>query len=128
MLTRPIAGVGYSHAYNPTDADRMNRVHAYVMANFKREIRLSEAAALAHMSDSAFCRYFKAHANKTFSAFVSEIRIGYACKLLAQTRLSITQIAYDCGFTTLSNFNRQFRQLTHDTPLHYRRQFADTHV
>ncbi|SDM48379.1 AraC-type DNA-binding protein [Catalinimonas alkaloidigena] len=124
---RPVASLGYSHAYNPTDADRMNRVHTYVMDHFKGEVRLSEAAALASMSDSAFCRYFKAHANKTFSAFVSEIRIGYACKLLAQEHLSITQIAYECGFPTLSNFNRQFKRVTQETPFHYRKQFLNPH-
>jgi AraC-like DNA-binding protein len=76
-------------------------------------------ADLAGMTPPAFCRYFKAHANKTFSCFVSEVRIGHACKLLMNGTLSITQVSFDSGFRTLSNFNRQFKDITGQTPSRY---------
>lgn len=123
---RIISGTGYTNQINEADTERMNQVHDYVMRNFKQTIRLEEAATLANMTPSSFSRYFKTRANKTFSAFVSDIRIGHARKLLQDDRLSIAQISYECGFKTLSNFNKQFRDITHKTPSEYKREYAKT--
>ncbi|GAB3567214.1 AraC family transcriptional regulator [Spirosoma luteolum] len=98
---------------------RMQVVHDYVLNHFPEELSLETVADLAGMTAPAFCRYFKARANKTFSEFVSEVRIGHACKLLTNTQLSITQISYESGFRTLSNFNRQFKDITGQTPSGY---------
>lgn len=119
-----ISSVGYTHRINETDTERMNRVHDYVMRNFRQNIRLEHAANLASMTPSSFSRYFKVRANKTFSAFVSEIRIGHACKLLQEDQISIAQISYECGFRTLSNFNKQFRDNTGKTPSEYKQEYA----
>jgi hypothetical protein len=73
---------GYSNSLKPSDTERMNKVHEYVMKNFREKISLEEVAAIASMTPTAFSRYFKVHANKTFSDFITEIRIGYSCKLL----------------------------------------------
>ncbi|MEQ9440645.1 MAG: AraC family transcriptional regulator [Cyclobacteriaceae bacterium] len=121
---RIISGTGYTNRINEADTERMNQVHDYVMRNFKQNIRLEEAAALASMTPSSFSRYFKTRANKTFSAFVSDIRIGHARKLLQDDWLSIAQISYECGFKTLSNFNKQFRDITQKTPSEYKKEYA----
>ena len=97
----------------------MQVVHDYVLNHFPEELSLETVADLAGMTAPAFCRYFKARANKTFSEFVSEVRIGHACKLLMNTPLSITQVSYESGFRTLSNFNRQFKDITGLTPSGY---------
>jgi AraC-like DNA-binding protein len=102
----------------------MNKVHAYVMKNFREKITLNEVAALANMTPSSFSRYFKTHANKTFSEFLAGIRIGYSCKLIIEKKMNITQTCYDSGFNTLSNFNRQFKALTQFTPMEYRRRYV----
>ena len=103
----------------------MNRVYSYVMKNFREKISLRDVASIANMSPSAFSRYFKVHANKTFSNFLSEIRIGYSCKLLIQQKTDIAQICYDSGFNTLSNFNRQFKNITHYNPFEYRKKYSE---
>ncbi len=121
---RPVASVGYANTHKSSETERMQRVHEYVMQRFREEVRLEEAASLAGMSPAAFCRYFKARTNKTFSGFVSEIRIGHACKLLMNKELSVNQTAFDSGFNTLSNFNRQFREVTGQTPVAYRRAYG----
>ncbi|GAB3955289.1 AraC family transcriptional regulator [Spirosoma harenae] len=110
---------GYTNTVKPTETDRMQLVHDYVLSHFADEISLDRVADLAGMTSPAFCRYFKARANKTFSEFVSEVRIGHACKLLMSGKLSITQISFDSGFRTLSNFNRQFKDITGQTPSNY---------
>jgi len=76
------------------------------------------------MSPSAFSRYFKVHANKTFSDFLTEIRVGHSCKLLTSQTTNVSQVCYDSGFSTLSNFNRQFKAVTHYSPLEYRRKYS----
>lgn len=118
-----LANPGYSNTLKEADTERMNKVHAYVMKNFREKITLEAAASLANMTPTSFSRYFRMHANKTFSDFVTGIRIGYSCKLLIDKRMSITQACYESGFNTLSNFNRQFKQYTQTTPLQYRSRY-----
>ncbi|MGB3588968.1 MAG: AraC family transcriptional regulator [Tunicatimonas sp.] len=120
-----ISSVGYTHRINETDTERMNRVHDYVMHNYKQNISLEKVASLANMTPSSFSRYFKVRANKTFSAFVSDIRIGHACKLLQENQMNIAQVSYECGYRTLSNFNKQFRDITNRTPSKYKNEYAE---
>lgn len=121
-----LASEGYSNLLEEAESDRMNRVHAYVMQNFREKVSLEDVAAIANMSSSSFSRYFKIHANKPFTDFLSEIRIGYACKLLIEKSVSISEACYESGFNTLSNFNRQFKEITHHSPLQYRKKYKET--
>jgi AraC-like DNA-binding protein len=123
---RLLASEGYSNQLKEAESDRMNKVHAYVMKNFREKVTLEDVAAIASMSPSSFSRYFKMHANKPFTEFLSEIRIGYACKLLVDKDVSISEACYECGFNTLSNFNRQFKEITHHSPLQYRKKYKGT--
>lgn len=118
-----ITSLGYVNTYKVSETERMQKVHNYVLQHFREELRLREVAALAGMSEAAFCRYFKTRTNKTFTDFVSEIRIGYACKLLVDQSGGIAQVAFDSGFDTLSNFNRHFKKVTGQTPREYRKAY-----
>ncbi len=120
-----LATEGYFNSMKETETDRMNRVHAYVMKNFREKIRLEDVSAIANMTPTSFSRYFKVHANKTFSDFLTEIRVGHSCKLLTTQKISVSQVCYDSGFGTLSNFIRQFKAITACTPLEYRRKYSD---
>lgn len=120
---RYISSVGYTNTSKEVDKDRMSDVYNYIMLNFRKDIMLEEVAAIANMSPTSFSRYFKARTNKSFSAFVSELRIGYACKQLMVEKHTIAQICYECGYNTLSNFNKQFKELMHKTPFEYRKQY-----
>jgi AraC-like DNA-binding protein len=110
---------------NEVDSDRIKKVLEHVSENFKNQIKLDDVAQLANMSESAFSRYFKKRTRKTFSNFLTDIRIEYACKLLQNDKLSISQIAFDSGFYNLSNFNRQFKSNKKITPLAYRMNYMD---
>jgi len=83
----------------------------------------SPAAAQRRQRTSSFSRYFAMKNNKPFSRFIAEIRIKHACKMLTETDESIAQICYDCGFNTLSNFNRQFKELMLKKPMQYKKEF-----
>jgi len=109
---------------HPRHHDRMDRVYAHLMGRFTESVRLAEVARVAGMTETAFCRYFREHTNRTFSRFVAELRVGYACRLLAEEETSIARVGIRCGYPTLSNFNRQFRDLVGLTPRQYRRKYG----
>ena len=118
-----IADANYINHHKDSERDRMNLVYELVMKDYTKKISLKEAADLCNLSESAFSRYFKSRANQSFSSFLSQVRIHQACKLLQEEKLNISQICFDCGFFTLSNFNRQFKQRMGKTPLEYRNEF-----
>ena len=118
-----LANPEYSNSLKESDTERMNKVHAYVMKKFREKITLEDVAALANMTPTSFSRYFKTHANKTFSDFLTGIRIGHSCRLLVEKKMNITEACYESGFNTLSNFNRQFKAYTQVTPMEYRRRY-----
>ncbi|MGO8503863.1 helix-turn-helix domain-containing protein [Rhizobium leguminosarum] len=58
--------------------------------------------------------------DKNVSQYVNDYRIGEACRLLAATQKSVTEVMFEVGFQTKSNFNREFRRVTDMTPLAWR--------
>ncbi|MEJ7692394.1 AraC family transcriptional regulator [Daejeonella sp.] len=105
------------------ETNRMNKVYGYVMKNFRQKIKLEEVAALVNMTRTSFSRYFRSRVNKSFSDFLKEIRIEYACKLLHEEKMNIDSIGYECGFQTLSNFNKQFKNVMKKQPHTYRNEY-----
>ncbi|MEM9643647.1 MAG: AraC family transcriptional regulator, partial [Planctomycetota bacterium] len=87
------------------------------------ELSHKELAALAEMNASAFSRFFKQSTGRTVSAYINELRIGLASRLLIDTDDSIVAVSQQAGFSNLSNFNRRFRQLRQMTPRYYRTRF-----
>ncbi|HRY50627.1 MAG TPA: AraC family transcriptional regulator [Candidatus Paceibacterota bacterium] len=111
-----IVSPGYTAALAPWNQARMERVIQAINQQLDGPIRLNEVARLAGLSEGAFSRFFRLHSGRTFPTFVNQLRIGRACRLLAEDAQKITDIAFACGFTNLSNFNRQFRRIKKMTP------------
>jgi AraC-like DNA-binding protein len=107
---------------NVTDSIKMNRVLEYALAHYKSDISINGAAALANLSGSAFCRYFKSRTQKSFLGFVIEMRLNEACRLLQETDMPVLEICYEAGFNNLSNFNRLFRKQYSESPGAYRKK------
>jgi AraC-like DNA-binding protein len=95
---------------------KINQVFEFIMDNFSNSITLDEVAQVASMNKSAFCRYFKNKTKKTFSTFLNEIRIGYACKLIRENNCPIMEAAYLSGYNSPSHFNKQFRLIKNISP------------
>lgn len=102
-------------------SDRFGKVTEYIMRNFDKEITLPEVASIANMAVTTFCNFFKDHFRVTFVEYLNTVRIGYACKLLADDDHNIVEIAYESGFKNLANFNRQFKRFKNMTPTEYRK-------
>ena len=120
---RPIASPGFLPVLESSDQDRMQRVCNYINSHLAGTIDRARVAREAHLSEGACSRFFKLRTGKTLPQYVNELRVGRACRLLAEEEGKITGIALECGFTNLANFNRRFREITRVTPRDYRRQF-----
>jgi AraC-like DNA-binding protein len=115
-----LASDNFVESFKQSSNQKLYQIYEYVSKNFQQKIDLDEAAKVANMSKTAFCRFFKNKTQKTFSEFLNEMRINYAQKLLAEDKLSVAQIAYECGFNSPSYFNKQFKAKTGIAPLEMR--------
>lgn len=118
-----ISSKAYDEGIDQHETDRLNKVYEYAFRNFRKKVLLEDLAELLHMTPTSFSRYFAMKNNKPFSRFIAEIRIKHACKMLTETDESIAQICYDCGFNTLSNFNKQFKEIMLKKPMQYKKEF-----
>lgn len=107
---------------NAKEKDRMNRIIKHTTLHFRRNIPLEEIANVANLSKSAFCRYFKKTVKKSYLEFLYEIRVEYACKLLLEDNMGMTQICYDSGFNNPSSFSQRFKKIKNITPYEYRKE------
>lgn len=107
---------------NPQDSDKINTIYKYVNNNFQKHITLDEIADKVSMTVPAFCRYFKKTTGKTFTQLVNEYRVVHATKLLNESKMSIADICYECGFNNFSHFNKQFNEVTGKSASQYRKE------
>lgn len=99
---------------------RMAKVMAYLKVRLREEIKQSEVAEYVHMTPQGFSRFFRSTTGKTFVSFVNGLRIMEACQLLANSDADIVDIAFECGYANLSNFNRRFLDIKGMPPREYR--------
>ncbi len=121
---RPLASPGFVRALRKEDVERIDRVLGFLADRYDGDVSLPEAARAAHLSVPAFCRFFKKRTGRTFVAYVNELRLGRACRLLVETDRAVSDIAFASGFNNLSNFNRRFLELRGMSPRDYRRAFS----
>jgi AraC-like DNA-binding protein len=120
-----IASAGFVPVLNGSDQDRMQRVCDYINAHLEEPIERATVAREAHLSQGAFSRFFKLRTGKTLPGYINELRVGRACRLLAEGETKITDVALGCGFANLANFNRRFLEITGLTPRNYRGRFQN---
>lgn len=111
---------GYALETEPQDSSKIDSIYKHINDHFKEHISLKEIADVASMTVPAFCRYFKKVTGKTFTKLVNEYRVVHATKLLSESQMSITDIAYECGFNNFSHFNKLFKEITGKSASKYR--------
>lgn len=114
-----LSSINNPHPPSKEESKKINSVINYILNNYRKDIPLKKIAEVANYSKAAFCRYFKKRTRKTFSQFLNEVRISKACKMLRNTELNISQIAFKSGYNNVSNFNRQFKRQMNMTPKSY---------
>jgi AraC-like DNA-binding protein len=112
--------------YKPADSEvesSADRIRSYTQEmehDFYSEQTLAEAAAQTGMGERRFSQLFRELNGCSWLNHLRELRIEHACLLLKETDHSPTAIAYECGFSDLSNFYRAFKKKTNQAPLEYR--------
>ena len=100
----------------------MQKAMKYILQNFHKPIYLKDLLEITSMSNTSFYAKFKNTYRMPFKDYLLKVRVGYACKLLAEGHNSISGIAYQSGFENISNFNRQFRRIQGITPSRYQKE------
>lgn len=103
--------------------DRLTEVCSFVRENFFRSIPVKEVASIAKMSPHSFSRFFSHSTGSGFVDYVNQVRTNKACYLLRETDHQINEIVFECGFATVSNFNKQFRKHAGMSARDYRAQY-----
>ncbi len=101
---RRLASPTYAPSLALYQGERINRVCELISRRFRDDITQAEASRAAKMSVPSFSRFFRRATNRTFRAFLNEVRIGHAARLLLESDRTVAEICYDSGFGNLSNF------------------------
>ncbi len=97
----------------------MRKALDFILQNYQKHIEIKDLLQITNMSNTAFYAAFKTTYRMSFKSYLLKIRVGYACRLLTDGHMTISEIAYDCGFENISNFNRQFKKIKGITPTEY---------
>ncbi len=116
-----IASNAFHNIVSKKNEMRINKICIYIQNNFSNKITLKQVADLIYLTESNFCKFFKKATGKTYSDYLNEIRINESCRLLIQSEKTINIISYECGYETLSYFNRVFYTKKGMTPSMYRK-------
>jgi len=109
-----------SHGITESEGIRISNIYNYILQHYSEAVTLDDVAREACMTPQAFCRYFKKHTGHTFVSFLNNMRVNEACKKLTENKYeSISVVAYKCGFTSITNFNRVFKGIMGNSPRGY---------
>lgn len=113
----------YKLTFDEKGNKKMTDVYTYIRENYFKPISLDKVAKIARMSPFSFSRYFKKNCGACFVEYLNRVRTNKACYLLRETDYQVQDIALECGFGSVSNFNKQFRKTEGLSPRDYRAQF-----
>ena len=114
------AGVGDGHEKNAT----LNNVVRYLYKNFGENPSLKKIALMSGYSPNYFSKIFSEFAGKGYTEFLNDLKVAHAKVLLSSDEKTVSEIAFYCGFSSLSNFYRVFREATGVAPLDYRKNLG----
>ena len=120
ILSEVTASAGFD-----METDRLGDVYKYIKEKYQEDISLQKISGIAGLTPQSFCRLFKKRSGFHFLEYLTRVRIDNACKLLIETDRPISNIAYSCGFKTVSNFNKLFKTITNKNPKTFRSEIVE---
>lgn len=108
----------------PTATPKSTPIQAallYLHMHFRENPRLSELAEIAHYNTSYFSIVFHRELGMTYCQYLNMLKISYAKSLLLSSGLKISDICFECGFTSRANFLRLFKKQVGLSPLQFRK-------
>ncbi|TAH02887.1 MAG: AraC family transcriptional regulator [Sphingobacteriales bacterium] len=115
-----LSDASFSNVTLSYNSRRIDKAFEYMNLNYHKSVTLNEVAKLVNMGTVSFSRFFKARTGITFIDSLLELRLGHASRLLIDTTQSVAEVAYNCGFNNISNFNRLFKKKKGCTPKEFR--------
>jgi len=100
---------------------KLKNVLSFIRSNYDKQITLDDMAISAGMSPKYFCYFFRDMTRKTPIEYLNMYRIEKASRKLLNSDLSVTDIAFSCGFNDLSYFIKTFKALKGITPAKFRK-------
>ena len=120
----PLASTGYVHGWTRRqrrdNGSRISEIVDRIRSGLTEDLTQAEVARDIGLTPTSFSRFFRRETGRTFTAFVQELRISEACRLLTETELGVATIAYQVGFRSLAHFNKVFLRLKGRTPRQWR--------
>ncbi|MBQ4630457.1 MAG: helix-turn-helix transcriptional regulator [Clostridia bacterium] len=93
----------------------------YIDANYSKQITLPQLSEIINVNEFYFCRLFKRVVNTPVMQYLNFVRVCKAEKLLLSTDKSVSEIAFETGFSSVSYFNRIFKKYKYCTPKMYKK-------
>ncbi len=112
----------FVNKYSSKEQKRIRKIYGFIDEKYQSKILLEEVASLCNLTKPAFCRYFKKATGSTFIAFLNQYRISQAKRLLLKGK-NVTEACFECGFESLSYFNRSFKKVTGENPSEFRKTY-----
>ncbi len=101
---------------------RINDIIIFLQNNFQESLTVEKIAKKFYMNSEYFSRYFKSRMGISAREYLTEIRMGYAKKLVCQSEHKILDICMACGYNSIATFLRDFKQKFNCTPKQMREQ------
>lgn len=102
----------------------VRRARHHITQHLAEPLCLEEVARNSGVSPFHFCKIFKRFTGLTFTEYVNRARVEKAKQLLIKPQSRVTEVAYDVGFQSLSQFNRSFRRVMDQSPTEFRSQMT----
>lgn len=102
-----------------SDIKEFSSITSYIETNYTQVITLDTLAQLSGISKFELCRKFKSATGRTITDYVNYVRLCHEKELLKENK-RITDIAYECGFSSVQYFNRTFKKYNGCSPGNYK--------
>jgi AraC-like DNA-binding protein len=112
----------FVNKYSNKEQKRIRKIYGFIDERYQSKISLNEVADLCNLTKAAFCRYFKKATGSTFIEFLNQYRISQAKRLLLNGK-NVSESCYECGFESLSYFNRSFKKITGENPSEFKKTY-----
>jgi len=120
---RELSSSSFIDAREEQEDERVIKTKDYIAEHYMHDIGIQELADLVCMNVDSFSRFFRHKTGRTPNRYLIDYRLGIAARMLLNTKLSVSEIGFSCGFNTLSHFNRLFKESKGCTPSEFRERF-----
>lgn len=125
---KQLSSIDYkTSSWSHSNQHKVNETISFILEHLDQKLTVNRLAQQTSMVPQSFCRWFKKASGNSFVTFLNKARIEKACQLVLTTEMPIQQIAFDCGFDSLSHFNRTFKTTKGMSPRNFRNFVSEGH-